>query len=248
MSVDRRGSLKRVAGLVGGVAALGLLLGGVATATIPMSTTGQYVACYRTSTGAVRMIDVQKGGRCYGGEKKIAWGPSYLWKGNYNPAAAYNPGAVVLLNGSSYVARLAVPKGQAPAGTGTTYWGLLAAKGDPGAPGTTMLLGPNKLIAEARVTSSGLIDWARSTNGAAIGVTRTATGRYVVRLPGFQTAGGLFQSVQVSSYGTSDVYFCKPWTMSQPGTTPTYVDVTVRCVNAYAGTDADSYFFIQVTA
>jgi hypothetical protein len=238
-------SFKRVAGLVVGIGALGLLLGGVATATIPMSTTGQYVACYRTSTGAMRMIDVQKGQNCYRGEKKIAWGPTYLWKGTYNPAAAYNPGAVVLLNGSSYVARLAVPKGQVPAGTGTTYWGLLAAKGDTGAPGTTMLLGPNKLMAEVWVGGTGLLAYSRSTNGASIQSSKFGTGQYLVRFPGFQTASSYQQAVQITSV-TGAAVFCHNLGLNQ-NLTLGYVDVYVGCFNT-VGAGADSGFMLQITS
>ena len=124
---ERGSGLRRVAGLVAGVGALGLLLGGVATATIPTSTTGQVAACYRVSSGALRVIDVQKGQRCGAGERLLTWGPSWVWRGAYNPKAAYAPGSVVVVNGSSYVARVAVPKGRAPSGTGTSYWGLLAS-------------------------------------------------------------------------------------------------------------------------
>ena len=81
---ERGSGLRRVAGLVAGVGALGLLLGGVATATIPTSTTGQVAACYRVSTGALRVIDVQKRQRCARGERLLTWGPSYVWRGAYN--------------------------------------------------------------------------------------------------------------------------------------------------------------------
>ena len=151
---ERGSGLRRVAGLVAGVGALGLLLGGVATATIPTSTTGQIAACYRVSTGALRVIDVQKKQKCVAGERLLTWGPSYTWRGTYNARLAYAAGSVVVVNGSSYVARVAVPKGRAPSGTGNTSWGLLAAagaagpagpvgpKGDTGAKGDTGPAGP----------------------------------------------------------------------------------------------------------
>ena len=126
---ERGSRLRRVAGLVAGVGALGLLLGGVATATIPTSTTGQVAACYRVNGGALRVIDVQKKQRCAKGERLLTWGPSWVWRGTYNPKLAYVPGSVVVSNASSYVARVAVPKGRAPSGTGTSYWGLLASVG-----------------------------------------------------------------------------------------------------------------------
>ena len=139
---ERGSTLRRVAGLVAGVGVLGLLLGGVATATIPTSTTGQVAACYRVSGGALRVIDVQKKQKCVAGERLLTWGPSYVWRGAYNPRLAYPAGSVVVSSGSSYVARVAVPKGRAPSGTGTASWGLLAAAGLTGPSGPQGPAGP----------------------------------------------------------------------------------------------------------
>ena len=89
---ERGSRLRRVAGLVAGVGVLGLLLGGVATATIPTSTTGQVAACYRVSSGALRVIDVQKKQRCVAGERLLTWGPSYLWRGASTRRPRMRPG------------------------------------------------------------------------------------------------------------------------------------------------------------
>ena len=114
----------------------------MATATIPTSTTGQVAACYRVSSGALRVSDLQKKQRCVAGERLLTWGPSYVWRGAYNPKLAYPAGSVVLSNGSSYVARVAVPKGRAPSGTGTASWGLLATAGEVGPVGPAGPAGP----------------------------------------------------------------------------------------------------------
>jgi hypothetical protein len=50
-----------------------LALGGIATAAIPNSTSKVFHACYKSKTGAVRIIDYQRGKRCARGEKLIAW-------------------------------------------------------------------------------------------------------------------------------------------------------------------------------
>ena len=179
---ERASLLRRVAGLVAGVGALGLLLGGVATATIPTSTTGQVAACYRVSSGALRVIDVQRKQRCARGERLLTWGPSYVWRGAYNPKLAYVPGSVVVSNGSSYVARVAVPKGKTPGTrTGTAYWGLLAAagatgpaglQGPAGAKGDTGPAGPAGGPIPSGGTVTGIAEWefGTSTEGATFSV------------------------------------------------------------------------------
>lgn len=120
-----------------GVAAGALVAGGIAVATVPSSTSGQITACYRASTGALRIIDVQRGQKCRSGERALTWGPSYAWRGAWSSTRSYPAGSVVVVRGATYVARIAVPAGRAPAGTGTTWWGLLAAAGATGATGAT---------------------------------------------------------------------------------------------------------------
>ena len=195
---ERGSMLRRVAGLVAGVGALGLLLGGVATATIPTSTTGQVAACYRVSSGALRVIDVQKKQRCGAGERLLTWGPSYAWRGAYNARLAYPAGSVVVVSGSSYVARVAVPKGRAPSGTGTASWGLLAAagatgpagpKGDAGAKGDTGPAGPAGGPIPSGQTVTGMASWQHTTSAPGWNVE-------TVQLPG--DPGKILQSTDVN--------------------------------------------------
>lgn len=103
--------------------------GGIAVATVPTSTTGQVVACYRTTTGALRVIDVQRRQRCAAGERQLVWGPSWSWRGPYNARLSYPAGSVVLYGGATYVARTAVATGKAPSATSSSLWGVLATTG-----------------------------------------------------------------------------------------------------------------------
>jgi hypothetical protein len=54
---------------------VGLTAGSVAAgmAAIPDSTSGEITACYRTSTGAVRLIDAEAGATCGNSEMMIVW-------------------------------------------------------------------------------------------------------------------------------------------------------------------------------
>jgi hypothetical protein len=124
--------MKRLALISVAVAALG---GGVAYATIP-DAGGVIHACYRTDSGAVRLIDAPDQ-RCLDGEAATDWnvrgptgptgpagppgpagsqGPpglagsgSFRWRGDYSPFAAYDKDDVVRSDGSSWIATAAVP-------------------------------------------------------------------------------------------------------------------------------------------
>ena len=107
---------------------------------------------------------------------------------------------MVVVNGSSYVARVAVPKGRAPSGTGTASWGLLAAagatgpagpvgpKGDTGAKGETGPAGPGGPIPPGQ-TVTGAAMWRYSTSVESLN-TQT------VQLPG--DPGKTLQSADVN--------------------------------------------------
>lgn len=59
-----------------------------------------------------------------------------LFKGDYNNLIAYDKLDVVLYNGNSYVSKVDLNTGHAPANN-PSYWQLIAVKGDPGSQGIT---------------------------------------------------------------------------------------------------------------
>jgi hypothetical protein len=56
------------------------------------------------------------------------------WKGTWDNLTAYESQDAVLHQGETYVARIDVPAGTAP--TNTTFWQLVAKKGEDGIDGT----------------------------------------------------------------------------------------------------------------
>lgn len=142
-----RDSLSRhrlVTGFTAGVVAtLTLTGGGLALASIPSTSTGDYTACVKKSSGQVRMIDYQSGARCKAKEKTITWNKGWHYRGAWDGTTSYAVGDVVVANGSSYLAKMK-SYGEAPAAN-PTEWGLLAqvgAKGDRGDAGARGLTGP----------------------------------------------------------------------------------------------------------
>ena len=107
--------------------------GGVALASVPSSTTGALTACVLNTSGAVRLIDYQADKRCSTTEHTVSWSKGYRYRGAWSSAAAYSVLDVVTYLGSSYLA-FAPSANRVPTTTG--YWGLLAARGATGAPGT----------------------------------------------------------------------------------------------------------------
>lgn len=69
-------------------------------------------------------------------------GASFTWQGAYNGATAYGPRDAVSYNGSSYMCKLA-STGNLP--TNSTYWDLMAQKGDAGA-GSGDVVGPTSAV------------------------------------------------------------------------------------------------------
>ena len=59
--------------VVGVVATLTLVGGGVAIAAIPSTTTAKFNGCVNKDTGALRVINYQAGKRCKKSEKGISW-------------------------------------------------------------------------------------------------------------------------------------------------------------------------------
>ena len=82
---------------------------------------------------------------------------AYLSKGAYSSSTQYEKNDVVTYQGSSYVS-LQATKGNAP--TNTTYWQLLASKGDTGATGETGQTGAtgNGISSVAKTSTSGNVD------------------------------------------------------------------------------------------
>lgn len=126
--------------VVGVVATLTLVGGGVAIAAIPSTTTARFNGCVSKDTGVLRVINYESGKRCKRSEKGISWAQGWTYKGVWRATTSYRPGDVVLDNGSSYVARTAsVAK---PPPSDASRWGLLAAPGPQGATGATGPAGP----------------------------------------------------------------------------------------------------------
>ena len=82
---------------------------------------------------------------------------AYLSKGAYNNGTQYEKNDVVTYQGSSYVS-LQATKGNVP--TNTTYWQLIAEKGDKGDTGNTGQTGAtgNGISTIAKTSTSGNVD------------------------------------------------------------------------------------------
>ena len=115
---------------------------GVAWAAVPSSTTGAITACYPTSgtdKGALRVIDYQAGARCRSGEAQVRWQSGGVrWRGHWSSTNTYYVGDVVVVAGSSYIATDTSSDVVPP---NTTYWTILAAKGDAGQNGIALCAG-----------------------------------------------------------------------------------------------------------
>ena len=122
-----------IAGLVAGM----VIVGGVAIAAVPSSSTGRISACYSTSgatKGTVRVIDADQGETCRTGERSLSWAQRSLrFRGAWSATTRYFTDDVVLRSGSSYVAIATSTNVTPPNGT---KWSLLAARGSDGQNGT----------------------------------------------------------------------------------------------------------------
>jgi hypothetical protein len=117
------------------------VVGGFAMAAIPNGNTIN--ACRNKTTFVLRVIDKDLGQTCTSNETALSWS-SWSWKGPYISTTTYKIGDVVRFNGSSYLARTFNPPVGTPP-TNTTYWALVASKGDTGQqgpPGDTGQQGP----------------------------------------------------------------------------------------------------------
>jgi hypothetical protein len=144
------------------------IAGGVAYASIPDSG-GVIHACYRSDSGAVRLIDAPDE-TCLDGEIAVQWnvrgeagppgpagpaGPagagSLNWRGAYAGSKSYGAGDAVSYDGSSWIATATIAATCQPndpicvllnAPGANADWSLLARKGDAGATGAAGSAGP----------------------------------------------------------------------------------------------------------
>ncbi|MBZ5732891.1 hypothetical protein K8Z61_00115 [Nocardioides sp. TRM66260-LWL] len=123
----RRGTTGLVVGALGATA----VTGGLAYAAIPSASSGQFTGCV-ASSGAVRLVDADRGARCRSGERTVRWSSGYRFRGAWSASTSYAAQDVVTQDGGSYVARRA-SRGVAPTDAGT--WGVLAAAGATGPAG-----------------------------------------------------------------------------------------------------------------
>ena len=116
-------------GFTAGVVVTGLLVGGgAAIAAIPSTSTSAITACASRSTGALRVIDYQAGARCSNRESTVSWTTGYRYRGTWSATKTYAAQDVVVLDGSSFVAKRA-SHGRSPASM-TYYWGCLLYTSD----------------------------------------------------------------------------------------------------------------------
>jgi hypothetical protein len=106
-----------------------------ATGSIP-SSAGVFTACYKTSGGALRLIDPSAGQECAASEKQVTWDATGItWDGTWSAAATYTPRDAITYNGSTYIA-VTASKDKNPAAT-TADWAILAKAGATGPKGAT---------------------------------------------------------------------------------------------------------------
>ena len=181
--------------VVGVVATLTLVGGGVAIAAIPSTTTAKFNGCVNKDTGVLRVINYQAGKRCKKSEKGISWAQGWTYKGLWRATTSYRPGDVVLDNGSSYVARAASLAKSPP--SDASRWGLLASPGPQGATGATGPAGPvaiSYVRATAYVPPGAFIDKQLVCPAGTVAVNawvENAAHRVVVSVPVDTDADGL---------------------------------------------------------
>jgi hypothetical protein len=88
------------------------------------------------------------------------------------------------------------------------------------------------------------LQYQRSSSGAPVRITHSATGVYQVSFPGIAKVGTRPETVHVSPYG-GGLFTCQVqgWSNSADASA---LDATVRCWNRGNGTPADTYFTILV--
>ena len=150
---------------------------------------------------------------------------AYLSKGAYSSTTAYEKNDVVTYQGSSYVS-LQATTGNVP--TNTTYWQLLASKGDTGNTGAT----GNGISTIAKTGTSGLVDTYTITytsgGTATFTVTNGADG---------ETGNGISSIDKTGTSGNVDTY-----TITYTDSDTDTFDVTnANVVNTYSTSQGDTY-------
>ncbi len=125
------------------VAAVAVLAGGSAYATIPDSTNGLISGCYvttGTTPGTLRVIDAQAGAVCKPTETSITWNQKGVtWRGAWLTMTPYRVNDLVSKGGSVYIALLDSNSVSPP---NAANWAVFAAKGAAGAAGMPGAIGP----------------------------------------------------------------------------------------------------------
>src|SRR5580693_980334 len=104
-----------------------------ASDSIP-SSAGVFTACYKTSGGALRLIDPSARQNCATSEKQVTWDATGItWDGTWSATTTYSPRDAVAYNGSTYIA-VTASKDKNPAAT-TADWAILAKAGTTGPKG-----------------------------------------------------------------------------------------------------------------
>ena len=102
---------------------------------------GVFHGCVSTATGALRLIDTDKGQACKKSETAVSWGKAGInWQGAWASTTSYDQGDAVSYQGSSYLAVVAntnVPP------TSLADWAVLAGAGAPGQKGANGQNGTN---------------------------------------------------------------------------------------------------------
>lgn len=139
-------------------------------------------------------------------------GPGMSYKGNYASGTTYAPGDVVYYSYSSWVAK-AETKGVAPStsGTGSTYWGMLSARGATGPAGS--------------VDSSGKVALAERLNLSDTRKDNQSPDWYMANYP--RTIDAEFKAVDSIDLPKHDRSYCSvitvtPW-KDRSGDTPSQV-------------------------
>lgn len=197
-------------GVVVGAVLVAVVAGGTAVfAAIPAKNTGVISGCYKTTSGALRVIDT-KSQSCAAGEKALSWNQRGMnWLGPWSGTTKYKANDAVLYSGSSYIA---VAANRAAAPDSSAAWSLLASAGAPGAPGATGEPGPPGATGPKGATgargatgSPGVTASAYATNDPDPNIALTSTDQTVLATVTDGSNLVVTQSSRVFVHATVDV-------------------------------------------
>ena len=179
---------------------------------VPSANNNQVIfGCYKTTTGALRII---VSGTCVAGEKAISWNKGgIIWKGLWSPTKTYSVYDAVGYSGSSYVATAAstaiVPGAAGP-------WSLLASSGAAGPSGPQGNAGPQGAPGATGATGSQGPQGLQGPSGAN-GATGPTGAQGRVGGPGPQGSAAASMSLSKEHYYTAE------------GTGSGFVSATAHC-------------------